>query len=105
MSNLHESGHIFHPVFLFDHHSIQMSNAAFHSRVGRWPLAVGFLISIGFREGGGNLFLLPAFEKPPHQMTRIVSWFDHRIPDAEKAARAYLKHQVSGDLFLFQVAR
>jgi hypothetical protein len=78
----------------------QQSNPAFNQRIGRWKSAIKFLQALGFREAGGNLFLLPAFEKPPHQMTRISTWLDQKIPEADKAAKVFLKQKVSRCLFI-----
>jgi hypothetical protein len=47
---------------------LPLQNAAFHARVGRWATARAFLKAVGFREAGGQLFMLPAFEKPAHQV-------------------------------------
>jgi hypothetical protein len=72
---------------------LQLQNQVFHARLGRWPFAIKFLKSIGFREAGGQLFLLPAFEKPQHQMVRISGWLEGKAPELDKASAAFLKKQ------------
>jgi hypothetical protein len=72
---------------------LPVGNAVFQSRVGRWPSARAVLTALGFKEAGGQLFMLPAFEKPLQQMTRIGIWLDDRTKAAMVAGQIWTTQQ------------